>query len=931
MYILKIKFVAICVLLASALSAPGEPDTYDIRHIQRALNNLGYQTGPIDGIWGPQTRTAMIQFSGDNNLDVPEDLINLILNSNFQRQLITSFNIQAEINEAEVQHLQTVIGYDDARHLLERTGIGAHPTEILALVGKTRSEAISSIVLNLQHENVGDTMPRFVFDEILPPYWMRWDGNILNRSIEAEANNNFIDLQNWWVSEMISTTKPARENLNLFWHNHFVAAYDGLEEQTHLIARQHLTIRRLGATSFRDLLAAMLREPAVLVYLNNDNNRREQPNENLARELLELFVLGEGNYSEDDIRGVARTLTGHSYNRLRNLEFEFKPWAHDYGTKRLLGTSGNFDGDDLPDILLRQPEAALFIARSFWSHYVSDFNSDENEIVRIAEEFRESDYDIKTLFRAIVSSEAFWASENRGTIVKSPLDLVIGTIRSSGDLPNWWGYLPTRLKVLGQDLFNPPNVAGWPGGSAWISPSLIVQRSEAIESLIGSAITFEEPQMISEATDGNNDFSMSEGQQNNIVIEYSAQNFDGPPEFIIDAISREAGNGYPQVVWRSDRIEAMHGVDTEQSGASMAVSMNSMEWQQVNVSPTTEQPLDAVRIRYINDKCCGPAGPESGDRNLFIRAVRFAGEVFPASSGRQTTNCQSNRDADQYPGFMYCPGELFIDLNIQSSETSDVEITSARQSTEHLRVARVAYEWGDRVTRSDDWMGFSVGLLRPNSSGIFVEAMIVRMVLRRSDRGNEVYFNFEEQECLPNCFGAPMPTSAFTDNRSGERRIDLALLGYESAQQQRQWAALNDNQRRFLSNIIVNFPLLIEMSQSGRNWEQRDGEAIHETWQATLEQVRNALPRSRYARYAIDGVVEIHNEPNETGNMMSMDATTPTRPTIVGLPGAEANWRAWTSQVSDEDLPQFFGFLPSEDMGQFDIEQFIRNPSYNLK
>ena len=243
-------------------------------------------------------------------------------------------------------------------------------------------------------------------------------------------------------------------------------------------------MRELGHTNFRSLAKAMIRDPAMLNYLDNDRSRKEQPNENLARELMELFVLGEGNYTEKDVKEVARALTGYGYNRIRNLEFEFKPWNHDKGRKSILGQRGRFKGEQVVDILLAKPEAAEFITKRFWSVYISEFNNVPEEISRIAAIFRDSDYDIVVLLRTILTSEYFWSNENRATVVKSPIDLVVGTIRTTGVLPEWWPTIPNRLATIGQNLYEAPNVAGWPGGADWMTPSRLLLRSQMINDLL---------------------------------------------------------------------------------------------------------------------------------------------------------------------------------------------------------------------------------------------------------------------------------------------------------------------------------------------------------------------------------------------------------------------------------------------------------------
>ena len=172
----------------------------------------------------------------------------------------------------------------------------------------------------------------------------------------------------WWVKEMIETPSPQTERLVLFWHNHFVSTYPALDEQSTSLARQNLMFRRQGSGNFRLMLKEVIRDAAMLNYLDNDNNKRNAPNENLARELLELFTLGEGNYDEHTVKEAARALTGYRTNKLRDLSFEISPWDQDRGLKNILGSWGFHDGDDLIDLILEQPSSSEFITRKFWRH-----------------------------------------------------------------------------------------------------------------------------------------------------------------------------------------------------------------------------------------------------------------------------------------------------------------------------------------------------------------------------------------------------------------------------------------------------------------------------------------------------------------------------------------------------------------------------------
>ncbi|MGH8805413.1 MAG: DUF1800 domain-containing protein, partial [Polaromonas sp.] len=244
-------------------------------------------------------------------------------------------------------------------------------------------------------------------------------------------------------------------------------------------------LRAEALGNFRSLLHAVAKDPAMLVYLDGANSRKEAPNENFAREVMELFTLGEatqgGNYTEQDIREAARAFTGWSVER-DDYSFKFRPFFHDDGVKTVLGRSGNFDGDAVLDILLEQPAAARFIVGKLWKEFVSPV-PDDAQLERIAQRFRASGYDIGTALNELLLTDAFWAESNRGSLIKSPVDLVVGTVRQFDF--SYTDVMPFALKAaqLGQNLLAPPNVKGWPGQNDWINATTLLERKRFTEQL----------------------------------------------------------------------------------------------------------------------------------------------------------------------------------------------------------------------------------------------------------------------------------------------------------------------------------------------------------------------------------------------------------------------------------------------------------------
>lgn len=273
-----------------------------------------------------------------------------------------------------------------------------------------------------------------------------------------------------WIQMMAKGQGSSlKHRMMLFWHGHFACRIT----QPKLALQQLTVLEQHGLGYFRDLVLGIAKDPAMIRYLNNQQNRKRTPNENFARELMELFTIGRGHYTETDVKEAARAFTGWSSNR--EGEYVFVKFQHDFGTKNFLGKTGNLDGTDIIDRLLEQKETALFLTRKIYRYFVNE-HLDEEKVAFLADQFYQSDYHIGKLMRTIFSSDWFYEPRNMGTQIKSPIVLLAGVLRS---LPTEFAN-PTALRLvqksLGQVLFNPPNVAGWPGGKNWIDNSTLLLR-----------------------------------------------------------------------------------------------------------------------------------------------------------------------------------------------------------------------------------------------------------------------------------------------------------------------------------------------------------------------------------------------------------------------------------------------------------------------
>ncbi len=373
---------------------------------------------------------------------------------------------------------------DEAVHLLLRTGFGATTTQMRALEPMSRAQAIRAILDSVRGHAV---TPPPAFLAASRPDWQAHHKSqddeakrVFNRARDAEA----VQLKAWWYSEMLASPSPFTERMVLFWHNHFTSSMDKVR-QPDILFRQNALYRTHAIGNFRTLLHAVAKDPAMVRYLDSQANKKGAPNENFARELLELFTLGEGNYSERDIREAARAFTGWHMNDVSG-DFRFNKGQHDDADKTVLGKTGKLDGGDVIDTILARPEVATFLTAKFWREFVSD-TPDAAELSRLADIYRDSGYDTRKLLDAIFASDAFWAPYNRGTLVKSPVELLIGTVRTFeipiSDTTPFVEY----GKRLRQDIFNPPNVKGWPGGAWWITTHTLLERREALMRLLNGS------------------------------------------------------------------------------------------------------------------------------------------------------------------------------------------------------------------------------------------------------------------------------------------------------------------------------------------------------------------------------------------------------------------------------------------------------------
>ena len=358
----------------------------------------------------------------------------------------------------------------DARHLLVRSGFDENPAAYQAWLPLSREEAVTRLL------GQTDTAPALAAPEwtqqaVLGVYNEVQRSGKPRHEVAARVREQHAvwqrELEEWLLANAVLSKNPLAERMTAFWQNHFVSS-SGKVKNAQLMYRQYAFLREHALGNFKDLLRGIVRDPAMLIYLDNRQNRKDHPNENLARELLELFSMGEGRYSERDIREAARALSGYSING--DMAFQLRKRLHDYGEKVIFGQRGRFDGDDLIELILQQPATAEFVVAKLWREFISPEPA-AKQVKAWAELLREHQYEIRPLLKAIFSSDVFWAQQQRGVLIKSPLQLVVGTARafslSTRDYRPW----VVAMRRMGQWLMNPPNVKGWAGQANWIDAS----------------------------------------------------------------------------------------------------------------------------------------------------------------------------------------------------------------------------------------------------------------------------------------------------------------------------------------------------------------------------------------------------------------------------------------------------------------------------
>jgi uncharacterized protein (DUF1800 family) len=360
-------------------------------------------------------------------------------------------------------------------HLLRRAGFGAGAADLDYYTSLGFEGAVDRLV---NYDSVDDSDTERAIARL------RDDNPNPANAERPEYGNPALEMAAW-LTRMLLTKRPLQEKMTFFWHGLLTSSIREVKVAT-LMAQQNALYRSMALpTSYRDMIKAVARDPAMLVYLDNNTNVKGKPNENWARELMELFTLGIGNYTEQDVREAARAFTGWTVQRGTG-QFVFNARQHDSDPKTFLGVTGNLDGDDVIDIIFSQPSHGKYVTRRIFRFFAYD-DPDEATVARFADIYLKSGYNVRELVTQILLSPEFRSDKAFFSIVKSPVEFSIGALRAlSANITNLrtWQGLNQQMAVMGQQIYNPPDVGGWPGNVSWLNTTALFARMEMARQLV---------------------------------------------------------------------------------------------------------------------------------------------------------------------------------------------------------------------------------------------------------------------------------------------------------------------------------------------------------------------------------------------------------------------------------------------------------------
>ena len=373
------------------------------------------------------------------------------------------------------------ISIEDARHLWSRTGFSSANFILKDYSDLTREQAVKLVINAGSYTLPIEEIPVFndaLYLKLRSKNFPKSEKRELKEPLHHEDRKKITD---WWFREILNTNNTLQEKMTVFWHTHFTS--DFIKVRPPYMLSQNQVFRKNALGNFRELLIDVMHDPAIHRYLDNAKNRVNKLNENLSRELLELYTMGEGDhYSETDIKNIAKALTG-LYDDYSTKKMKLWYDGKDHSSNVIFGNRKYFGLDSVLDLILDQDQTAKFITSKLWVEFIS-YNIDQHELNRLSKIFRESNYDIKTLLSEMLNSSHFWSEKNRNNLIKSPFDLMVSSKIFLNFPESKLFKLPKLMKRSGQRLFRPPDVKGWRGGRSWINADLILERKDLLNKYL---------------------------------------------------------------------------------------------------------------------------------------------------------------------------------------------------------------------------------------------------------------------------------------------------------------------------------------------------------------------------------------------------------------------------------------------------------------
>jgi uncharacterized protein (DUF1800 family) len=381
----------------------------------------------------------------------------------------------------------------EAAHLLNRAGFGGSPGAVRGFHALGREKAVDSLVAPVESLDSSPPLPWTATAQVLadrgesiaqqktlreamrqlPPEQAEEKNREFRKKVRQKTRERSLEAQAWWFRRMLTTQAPLREKMTLFWHDHFASSVQKVKQPL-LMVQQNELFRSAAFGSFKDLTKAILLDPAMSLYLDAQNSRKDMPNENFPRELMELFTLGEGHYTEQDIREAARAFTGYQLRRAEgNITHNKRQW--DSSDKTIFGKTGPFTGEDVIDLIFTHKQAARFISKKLWEFFVHE-NPATTIVDSLTTSFQRENFQVTPLLREIFLSKEFYSETSIRSQIKAPVPFLIGLLKQLEITDPPTNLVATAGNQLGQVLFAPPNVAGWDWGKAWINTNTLLTR-----------------------------------------------------------------------------------------------------------------------------------------------------------------------------------------------------------------------------------------------------------------------------------------------------------------------------------------------------------------------------------------------------------------------------------------------------------------------